>query len=344
MPAIQIRGLTKRFGGHTAIEGLHLEIGSRERLAILGASGAGKSTLLRLIAGLETPDAGTISIDGREASKLPPHQRKLSLMSQDYPLYPQLSVRQNLEAALISLSLTKAQRNAQCDESLRWFRIEDLANRMPSQLSGGQCQRVAFAKAIVRRPNFLLLDEPLSQVDTLLRDELRELIQATVQHFDASLVLVTHDPLDALRMASRIAVLASGKIEQVDAPENVYHRPTNRSTAELLCLFGVNWLTSRSLGGSPNATQVQQISNQLVAGMSIGFRPEACTLVATPSGADVLAMPAVVEQVQCLGFAYLVTLSVQGTKMRCLLKDQPVAPAGQLFLSTPLSSLMYVHH
>lgn len=342
MPAIEIRSLTKRFGDKLAIEELDLSLGSRERLVLLGTSGAGKSTLLRLIAGLESPDAGTITIDGCQTTELQPHQRQLAYMSQDYPLYPQLSVQKNLEAALTSLPLTRAERAARCAESMAWFQIEDLARRMPSQLSGGQCQRVAFAKAFVRRPRLLLLDEPLSQVDTLLRDELRELIRTTTEHFDASLVLVTHDPLDAWRIANRIAILEAGRIVQIDAPERAYHQPTSRSAAELLSLFGINWLTLANLKSSLNTTVAEQIFQKISAGMLVGCRPEACKLVSSPSASDALAIPGVVEHVQCLGFAHLVAVSAQDAHMRCLAIEQHVAPGKQLFVTVPLTSLIYV--
>ena len=173
MPAIELRGIFKRFGDVAAVAGVDLQLVAGQRLALLGRSGAGKTSLLRIVAGLEPPDAGSVWLAGRDATRLAPNARDLAYLTQDYALYPQMSVYRNLEAGLASLRLSSQIREERIQETLDWFHLADLRNRLPSELSGGQAQRVAFAKAVVRQPGILLLDEPLSQVDARLRAQTR---------------------------------------------------------------------------------------------------------------------------------------------------------------------------
>lgn len=329
MSSIEIDGLAKCFGKWTAIDSISLTIDRRDHLAILGPSGAGKSTLLRIIAGLERSDRGELRIDGRVANDLPPDQRSLAYMSQDYALYPQLKVRRNLETALLSLKLSKVERDARCAEALTQFDIEPLAGQFPAQLSGGQAQRVALAKALIRRPHWLLLDEPFSQLDCRLRDELRELLTRACEHYQTCLVFVTHDPLDALRMASKLALLVDGKLVQYGAPLQVYRTPSCRRAAELVSPWGINWLSSQSLDeaaawSSPEL--VSRLRTELARDTDIAFRPENTQLQAASnalensSGGEAnLIMPVAIERVQSLGFAQLVSVSSNVQHYRCLL-------------------------
>ncbi len=345
MPAIEITGLTKRFGSFVAIDSVGLKVAAGDRLAILGASGAGKSTLLRLISGLETPDVGSIAIDGVDVSRALPHQRNLVLMSQDYPLYPQLCVRKNLEAALISLSLSRSAREARCSEVLSWFDIAELAEKLPSQLSGGQAQRVAFAKALVRNPAVLLLDEPLSQVDATVRENLRELILKVVEHASSSLILVTHDAVDALRLVNKVAILNEGKLVQLDSPEAVYRAPTTRASAELLSMFGVHWLNAERLARFSASLLKQQAAEELNEGRELGFRPELCGLSASyPDDRNSLTIEAKVEIIQFLGFARLVTLRVEHDLYRCLVTsdNNTVEVGSRLVLIVPPTAMVRV--
>lgn len=336
MSTIKISGLSKRFGRHTALDGFNLTIDSREHLAILGPSGAGKSTLLRVIAGLERPDEGELWIGGRAANELAPDRRGLAYMSQDYALYPQLSVLQNLQSALWSLKLSSAERDARCRESLVWFGIEAVAGQLPAQLSGGQAQRVALAKALIRRPQWLLLDEPFSQLDCRLRDELRDLLAKVCEHYQTCLIFVTHDPLDALRMAKQLALLVDGKLVQCDAPLQVYRAPAGRLAAELVSPWGIHWLSPQGFAsGTFSGAQAggDALRAELARGAELGFRPEdaqlhtaASLLEKTARAETVWSMPVRVERVQSLGFAQLVFVQTPADRYSCLLPVAAVVP------------------
>ncbi len=333
---IEIDGLTKRFGQRLVVDKISLTIEHQYHLAILGPSGAGKSTLLRIIAGLERSDMGELRIDGRVANALPPSQRGLAYMSQDYALYPQLNVRQNLETALLPLKLQRFERDARCAEALAWFDIELLAEQFPAQLSGGQAQRVALAKALIRRPHWLLLDEPFSQLDCRLRDELRELLLKVCEHYRTCLIFVTHDPLDALRMASKLALLIDGRLVQYDTPLRVYRTPHCRRAAELVSPWGVHWLGSQSCdeaAAESSPALVSQLRTELTRGTSIGFRPEDAQLQCAsnrlgnrPSVESKIIMSVAVERVQSLGFAQLVYVQSHGRQYACLIPAAEMLP------------------
>lgn len=334
MPAIELRGLSKQYGRKTVLREIDLRIAAGQRLALLGSSGAGKSTLLRAIAGLETVDAGSVWLDGANITHQPPHQRGLALMSQDYALYPQLSVRANLHTALLSLRLNKAVAAERCQAALQWFRIADLIDHLPSQLSGGQAQRVALAKALIRHPRWLLLDEPFSQLDGPLREELRELVLSVTEHYQSSLIFVTHDPLDAMRLATQVAILSDGKIAQVDEPAAIYRSPKARSVAELISPYGVNWLQENSLLQCAASPLVHELTSYLRAGGNVGFRPEAAYFEqAAHPHSDDLQLPAVVQQSAFLGFAQLLHTAVGNTRYRCLATTaSPIGQTGWLII------------
>ena len=242
MPTIQICNLNKRYEQTEVLKDVSLSLGHAERWALLGRSGVGKTTLLRILCGLEPADSGQLFIDGRDVTAQPPHLRQSALVTQDYPLYPHLTVEQNLKAAVQSCRLKPAEAQARIDEALTWFQLGELSHRLPSQLSGGQAQRIALARALIRRPALLLLDEPLSQVDGLRRAEIREFILASAQQYQTNLIVVTHDPQDALLMADHIAILDQHTLIQQGKSLEVYRRPVSRMAAELLSPFGINWL------------------------------------------------------------------------------------------------------
>ena len=233
MQSITLTGVSKSFGKVHALAEVNLEIQAGKRLVLVGGSGAGKTTLLRILAGLESPDQGAIYCGDIDITLIPAHQRGIGMLSQDYAIYPHLSVERNLLAALEPLRLPAKDRRERIEEALSWFELMPLKDRRPAQLSGGQMQRAALAKALVRRPQMLVLDEPLSQLDPALREHSRELILSLTQQFGITLVMVTHDALDALRLADRLAVLESGKLVQFDSPQAVYSRPNSRSIAYL---------------------------------------------------------------------------------------------------------------
>lgn len=308
MAAISLQGISKSFGQVKAVCELDLTVAHGERLAILGRSGAGKTTLLRILCGLERPDQGTIWLDDQDVTQVAPHARSTALVTQDYALYPQLNVQQNLEAALSSLRLTSSDRQQRIAETLSWFEIADLIKRVPGQLSGGQLQRVAIAKAIVRRPDLLVLDEPLSQVDALLKNEIRDLIRAAVARFQTTLIMVTHDPLDALLLGTQLAIVDAGSIVQAGAPQTLYTQPANRLVAELLSPFGVNWFLIDKL---KTAACAELRGDWLAEQATVGFRPEHVQRLTDLSDAgEYLVFSADITELYSAGFAQLAQAQV----------------------------------
>jgi putative spermidine/putrescine transport system ATP-binding protein len=226
-PDIRLRGLGKRYGETAAVDGVDLDVGRGEFFTLLGPSGSGKTTTLRLIAGFERPDAGTIELRGRDVSALPPFERDVNTVFQDYALFPHMTVAQNVEYGLRVRKVGRDERRTRVAEALEMVRLPQLGARKPGQLSGGQRQRVALARAIVCRPQVLLLDEPLGALDLKLRQEMQVELKRIQQEVGITFVYVTHDQEEALTMSDRLAVFSDGRIEQVGAPAEVYERPAS---------------------------------------------------------------------------------------------------------------------
>ena len=296
MQSTTLKGISKSFGQVHALVDIHLEIEAGKRLVLVGGSGAGKTTLLRILAGLESPDQGSIYCGEIDITCKPAHQRGIAMLSQDYAIYPHLTVERNLLAALEPLRLAVHERQERMEAALNWFGLFPLRDRRPAQLSGGQMQRAALAKALVRRPQLLVLDEPLSQLDATLHEESRELILSMTEQFGTTLLMVTHDSLDAMRLADRLAVLECGKLVQIDTPQIVYSQPKSRSIAETLSPFGIN--------------QIGQVC----------FRPESGKLVVSPDECEQAdaVFEGIVQQLQFVGFATLAIIDVNesGTPQR----------------------------
>ncbi len=231
---VSLRGIRRRFGRVTAVDGIDLDIREGEFFALLGPSGCGKTTLLRIIAGLERPDAGRIFIDGADMTTTAPNHRPVNMVFQSYALFPHMTVAENVAYGLRLEGLARAVIAERVREALALVRLEGLEDRRPDALSGGQRQRVALARALVKRPRVLLLDEPLSALDARLREEMRLELSALQMRLGLTFVLVTHDQDEALSMADRIAVMRNGRIEQLDEPEGLYERPRNRFVAEFI--------------------------------------------------------------------------------------------------------------
>jgi putative spermidine/putrescine transport system ATP-binding protein len=223
--AVALRGVTKRFGDVTAVAGVDLDIAEGEFFSMLGPSGSGKTTMLRMIAGFELPDLGTILLKGRDVTRMPPFDRDVNTVFQDYALFPHMSVAQNIAYGLRVRRVPKVERNRRVDEALATVRLDGFGSRRPHQLSGGQRQRVALARALVNRPAVLLLDEPLGALDLKLREEMQVELKAIQQRVGITFIFVTHDQQEALTMSDRIAVFADGRIEQVGTPTEIYERP-----------------------------------------------------------------------------------------------------------------------
>jgi putative spermidine/putrescine transport system ATP-binding protein len=230
-PDISVRGLTKRYGDVVAVDGIDLDIAAGEFFTMLGPSGSGKTTTLRMIAGFEIPDEGTIELGGEDVSKLPPYDRPVNTVFQDYALFPHMTVQQNVEYGLMVKKVKKDERRTRAGEALEMVRLSAHGDRKPSQLSGGQRQRVALARAIVNRPKVLLLDEPLGALDLKLRQEMQIELKAIQREVGITFVYVTHDQEEALTMSDRLAVFNEGKIEQIGPPAQVYEHPESEFIA-----------------------------------------------------------------------------------------------------------------
>jgi putative spermidine/putrescine transport system ATP-binding protein len=230
---LRLEGLTRRFPGtaHPAVDGLSLGLPRGALLALLGPSGCGKTTTLRMIAGLEMPDAGRVTVADRDVTALPPHRRNMGVVFQSYALFPHMSAAQNVAFGLEMRGVPRPERAARVREALALVGLSDLAARKPQKLSGGQQQRVALARALAIRPDLLLLDEPLSALDAKLREGVRDEIRALQQRVGATTVFVTHDQTEALAMADVVAVMDRGRVEQLGSPQAVFERPATRFVA-----------------------------------------------------------------------------------------------------------------
>jgi putative spermidine/putrescine transport system ATP-binding protein len=229
--AVRLDGVHKRFGDVVAVDRVDLDVLRGEFFSLLGPSGSGKTTCLRMIAGFELPSEGRILLDGRDVSRLPPYQRDVNTVFQDYALFPHMTVADNVGYGLRVKRVGKGEREQRVAEALRMVRLEGFDRRKPSQLSGGQRQRVALARALVNQPSVLLLDEPLGALDLKLRQQMQIELKAIQQRVGLTFIYVTHDQEEALTMSDRLAVMSSGRIEQVGTPADVYERPATAFVA-----------------------------------------------------------------------------------------------------------------
>jgi multiple sugar transport system ATP-binding protein len=234
MASLRLENVTKRFGSVTALNGVSLEIGDGEFFAVLGPPGAGKTTLLRTIVGLEKPEHGDVFVDGERVTEVYPGDRDIAIMFQNLALYPDKTVFDNLAFPLKQQKAPKPEIRRRVETTAETLHIEHLLKRKPAKLSGGERQRVALGRVLVRDPKAFLLDEPLSALDALLRLEMRVELKRLHRDVGRTLVYVTHDQVEAMTMPERVAVLREGIVQQVDTPENVYHRPSNRFVATVV--------------------------------------------------------------------------------------------------------------
>ena len=232
--ALTLDRVTRRFAGQLAVDSLSLEINAGELLALVGASGSGKTTTLRMVAGYEAPDAGSIRLDGRDITSLPPEKRGFSMVFQHYALFPHLSVQDNVAFGLEARGVGADERRKRAVQALESVGLGAKAARQVQALSGGEQQRVAMARAMVIQPRVLLLDEPLSNLDPTLREEMRTELRATLQRAAVTALFVTHDQEDAFAIADRVALLQNGTLLQHGTPEQLYDRPASRAVAEFI--------------------------------------------------------------------------------------------------------------
>jgi iron(III) transport system ATP-binding protein len=247
---LELEKLTKRYPGVTSVDAIDLSVGHGEFVCLLGPSGCGKTTTLRMIAGLADPDGGEIRVSGRVMSSprgvIPPEQRNMSMIFQSYAIWPHMTVRENVAYGLKLKPLAPSEKQDRVTALLEATRLSALADRYPSELSGGQQQRVALARALAPKPDILLLDEPLSNLDANLRAEMRFEIRRLHDQFQYTSVYVTHDQVEAMTMADRIVVMNAGRIDQIGTPEEVYERPNSAFVARFI--GGSNVLNVRHIG------------------------------------------------------------------------------------------------
>jgi putrescine transport system ATP-binding protein len=238
MPLLRIEGVGKTFGNLRAVDRLSLDVRAGEFFALLGPSGCGKTTLLRMLAGFETPDEGRILLDGKDIAQVPPHLRPVNMMFQNYALFPHLSVRDNIAFGLKRAGMARAKIATRVAEMVSLVRLDGMEKRKPDQLSGGQKQRVALARSLARRPQVLLLDEPLAALDKKLRESTQLELMDLQRRLGMTFIIVTHDQEEAMTMANRIGVMDAGRLEQVASPRELYEAPRSRWVAEFV--GGVN--------------------------------------------------------------------------------------------------------
>jgi putative spermidine/putrescine transport system ATP-binding protein len=250
-PALALRGLRKTFGPVVAVDDVSLEAAPGEFLALLGPSGCGKSTVLRMVAGLAEPDAGQIVLAGEDITGVPVHRRNLGLVFQSYALFPHMTVFDNVAFGLRRRRVPEADLRSRVERLLDLVRLGDLGSRYPREISGGQQQRVALARALVTEPRVLLLDEPLSNLDALLRDEMRVELKRLQERLGTTMIFVTHDQAEALTLSDRVVVMDHGRVEQVGRPEEVYRRPATGFVARFLgrANFLAGVVAQRDAGG-----------------------------------------------------------------------------------------------
>ena len=246
---LSLDGVEKHYGTVRALAGLSLDVGAGELLAVLGPSGSGKSTALRVVAGLETADAGRVVVGGRDVTDLPPAQREVAMVFQSFALFPHLTVRENIGFGLAARRTPAAEREQRVLAAAQVLELEELLGRRPHALSGGERQRVALARALAGRPRVLLMDEPLSNLDAPLRERARSEIRRLHRETGATVVYVTHDQAEALSLGERVAVLDGGRLLQVGAPDDVYERPADRRVARFVGSPPMNVVAAQVAGG-----------------------------------------------------------------------------------------------
>jgi multiple sugar transport system ATP-binding protein len=329
---VTLKGIGKRFGRVDALRGIDLEIGDGEFCCFVGPSGCGKSTLLRLIAGLEDPSAGEISIGGAPVNDLPPARRGIAMVFQSYALYPHMTVYQNMAFGLQQARLDRHATRARILDAARMLQIEPLLDRLPRQLSGGQRQRVAIGRAIVRQPQVFLFDEPLSNLDATLRQQTRTEIARLHARLGSTMIYVTHDQVEAMTLADKIVVLRDGNIEQVGCPMDLYHHPANRFVASFIGTPPMNFLRGRLAADGPAVAVRLENDVRLSAAVdssrlpdgasvSLGVRPEHVGLVAV----DQAGLVARVVLRELLGDHSLVLLQPKGLDTDLTAKVAPGA-------------------
>jgi multiple sugar transport system ATP-binding protein len=315
MSAISIRGVRKVFKGHEALQAIDLDVQDQEFCVLLGPSGCGKTTLMRIIAGLDTETEGEVRIGGRSMKGLEPRHRNIAMVFQNYAVFPHMTIAENIGFGLRMRKAPEAEVREQVRRAAALMHIEPLLDRYAGQLSGGQRQRVAVARALAVQPDVLLMDEPLSNLDALLRLEMRSELKGLLRELRTTTIYVTHDQTEAMSMADRIAVMHGGRIVQFDAPAAVYGRPATRFVGGFIGNPPMNFIADPATQAALGCLQG--------GGRTLGIRPEDLLPVATGG----LALQARV--VEMLGASQQVSARVGDELLRLSLPAQPAVTPGQ---------------
>jgi multiple sugar transport system ATP-binding protein len=327
MAEISVAGVAKSYGAFTALHAIDLTVADQEFLVLLGASGCGKTTLLRIVAGLDDPSRGIVRIGGQEVTSLPPRQRGIAMVFQNYAVFPHLTVFENIAFGLRMKKMPQADVERKVTRAAEMMHIEHLLKRYSGQLSGGQRQRVAVARALAMEPAVLLMDEPLSNLDALLRLEMRAELKSVLQDSKTTTIYVTHDQVEAMSLADRIAVMHGGHIVQCARPIDVYRDPATRFVGSFIGNPPMNFLPARKLA------EGWQVAGQVFDGpaapaVEFAIRPEDLALAET-------GMAGLVKVIEPLGAHQLVTLQVEGAQFRAVLDSDLVIRPGQTLHLAP---------
>ncbi len=366
---VQIKELSKKFGAITAVDGISLDIPKGEFFVLVGPSGSGKTTLLRMLAGFDTPDEGSIFIDGDEMHSVPPNKRPVNMVFQSYALFPHMTVWDNVSYGLKVTGIPENARRDRVADALGLVRLENCESRKPNQLSGGQRQRVALARALVKQPKVLLLDEPLSALDANLREQMRLELVAMRKKLGITFILVTHDRDEALSVADRIAVMNEGRVRQIGAPRHLYEFPIDRFVAGFVGttnLFDGEVLESHSeamtvrvpvLERNLFLKQTREVNDSKLIWLSI--RPEKIRIAkaeieCVTQGRGIIAVNGVIEKISYRGDLtfYDVSIVAKDVESKLIRVAQTNVNANDLalfhlgeaaMLSWPLESITILH-
>src|SRR5215475_2762921 len=335
MAQMKITGLHKHFGGVHAVRGIDLDIPDGEFTVLVGPSGCGKSTLLRTIAGLEEADDGTIEIGGEVVNDVRPADRDVAMVFQNYALYPHMKVYKNIAFGLMARKLPDSEIDARVKRAAAMLGISDLLERLPRQLSGGQRQRVAIGRAIVRNPRLFLFDEPLSNLDAQLRDEMRSEIKRLHQEIGTTMIYVTHDQIEAMTLADRIVLMRDGQIEQQGSPLDLFERPATRFVAGFLGSPKMNFLPATIEAGQVtlrDGTKLTLPPERKVPNSQdvvLGLRPQHIAKAGASAALGHVQLPSIIELVQPTGSRVQVSMPLGGTSITAEFATHEVTAPGE---------------
>ena len=330
MAEIKVKNIAKTFGGYKALSDINLTVADQEFVVLLGASGCGKTTLLRIIAGLESASEGEIWIGDRRVDHLPPKDRGIALVFQNYAIFPHLSVFENIGFGLRMKKLPETEIETRVKRTAEMMHIEQLLQRYSGEISGGQRQRVAVARALAMEPDVILMDEPLSNLDALLRLEMRAELKGILAQSKTTAIYVTHDQVEAMSLADRISVMNGGRIVQAAPPIDVYRNPANKFVAGFLGNPPMNFLPATK--GEKGKWYVSEMPfdgpNTYLTNLEFAIRPEDCVLSAQ-------GLRAMVQVIEPLGTNQLVTCNISGSMFRVILESDTALSIGQFIRLEP---------